>query len=532
MENGGYVEIASGASASFAANTFSDLVIGYGKSATVHSGTTAVDTVLDSSGELEVYSGGIVTGTTINAGGTLWINSGAIVNATTLNSGCSMWINSGKSINYTSVSAGAWLDISSGGTACGLEIAAGATVQFETNAVLNFDLTDRTTSDAALVNNLSLVSGNPTFSITVSTSQDEGVYALANGAAGFDKTVIICDTSCVCDSLTVGSTVTLSGQDYTLNLEAGSLTLTVGGAPVPGSVAGDLNGDGRADIIMTITEPGHGAEGATGAWLIQENQTAAWGDLSQRNPGWEIFGTGKTTAAKGTDDIYVRSTGNVIGAWTTNADGGVSGWETIGEFDSNTQIVGLGDFNADGQTDLLLRNTNGAVGCYFTSGETTGWNYFQSLGDEWKLCAVGDLNGDGRDDVVLKHDAGFAGSWLTQADGTMAWADLDTLSDGFSIVGAGDFNGDGTDDVLLKNGNYYGAWLVHDGNAAGWMGLGDLGDVTVEQIADFNGDGIDDLRIRTSAGDIGTQLVLGADHLDWHYYGSVGSEWTTALAAL
>ena len=84
----------------------------------------------------------------------------------------------------------------------------------------------------------------------------------------------------------------------------------------------------------------------------------------------------------------------------------------------------------------------------------------------------------------------------------------------------------------MKNGDYYGAWLVNNGNAAGWMGLGDLGDVTVEQIADFNGDGVDDLRIRTAAGDLGAQLVMGADTLDWHYYGSVGEEWKTALAAL
>ncbi len=296
--------------------------------------------------------------------------------------------------------------------------------------------------------------------------------------------------------------------------------------------AGDLNADGRADIVMTITEAGHGAEGATGAWLIQEDQTAAWGDLSQRESGWEIFGTGWTAAGKASADVYVRSTDNVIGAWTTGDDGKVTGWETIGEFDSDTQILGLGDFNGNGQTDLLLRNVNGSAGCFFTGGETTGWNYFQSLGDEWKLSAVGDLNGDGRDDVVLKHDAGFAGSWLTQADGTMVWADLDTLPTGFEIVGAGDFDGDGTDDVLLQNGTYFGAWLVNNGNAAGWMGLGDLGNVTVEQIADFNGDGKDDLRIRTAAGDIGTQLVMGEDDLTWKYYGSVGSEWSTALASL
>ena len=64
------------------------------------------------------------------------------------------------------------------------------------------------------------------------------------------------------------------------------------------------------------------------------------------------------------------------------------------------------------------------------------------------------------------------------------------------------------------------------------MGLGDQGDVTVEQIADFDSDGKDDLRIRTAAGDLGAQLVKGADTLDWKYYGSVGAEWSTSLAAL
>jgi len=296
--------------------------------------------------------------------------------------------------------------------------------------------------------------------------------------------------------------------------------------------ADDLNADGRADIVMAIVQSGHDAYGAAGAWLIGEDQVPVWGDLSTCGEGWEIFGMGHTAADKPTADVYLKNTDNVIGAWTIGADGNVSGWETVGVFDGATQIVGLGDFNGNGQTDLLLRNANGAVGCYFTGGETTGWNYFQSLGDEWSLSAIGDLNGDGRDDVVLAHADGFAGSWLTQADGTMAWADLDNLPTKSEIVGTGDFNGDGTDDVLLKKGTYYGAWLVQDGNAKSWFGLGDLGVVTVEQIADFDGDGTDDLRVRTASGDLGALLVKGEDTLEWKYYGSVGAEWRTSLAAL
>ena len=90
----------------------------------------------------------------------------------------------------------------------------------------------------------------------------------------------------------------------------------------------------------------------------------------------------------------------------------------------------------------------------------------------------------------------------------------------------------GVDDVLLQKGTYFGAWLVQDGSVNAWMGLGDLGDVAVEQIADYNTDGVADLRIRTAAGDIGTQLVIGEDNLSWKYYGSVGAEWSTGLAAL
>ena len=395
-------------------------------------------------------------------------------------------------------------------------------------------------ADPALVNGWSFITGG-SVGIAIAAGASEGIYSVATGVGTWSGSISLTvggEASGSAFTLASGSvtadTVSYAGYDYKLANDAGALLLQVTASepPVVTATPGDLNGDGRADVIMSITEVGHGAEGATGAWLIQADQTAVWGDLSQRESGWTIFGTGFTNSAKTTADVYVKSDGNVIGAWVTDATGKVTGWETTGEFDADTQVLGLGDFNGDGQTDLLLRNTNGAVGCCFTSGEKLGWNYFQSLGDEWTVTAVGDLNGDGRDDVVLKHDAGFAGSWLTQEDYTMAWANLDTLAEGFSIVGTGDFDGDGTSDVLLQNGSYFGAWVVEDGSVKSWMGLGDLGDVTVEEIADFDADGKDDLRIRTTAGDLGAQLVKGADTLEWKYYGSVGSEWSTSLASI
>ncbi|MBQ7207118.1 MAG: AIDA repeat-containing protein [Lentisphaeria bacterium] len=513
VENGGYVDVDDEADVTFASNVISGLVLTDKMS--VHSGTTAVSTAI-SYGDMCVFSGGTANGTTVNRHGGIYVESGGTANSTTVNSGGELYV-------------------SSGGIATGrLEIAGGGIVSAEEGGIIDFDVSGIAPGNTVLVNDLSRIEGAPSYTLTVSGRQAAGAYALAGGAANFAAMVSV-GTATEDFGIAVinGSPLSHNNCTYTLTVTDSTLTLLVEGGGIPPiAVSGDLNGDGRADVIMSVTQSGHGAEGATGAWLIQNDQTAAWGDLSQRNPGWEIFGTGITDAGKATNDVYVKSSDNIIGAWVTNDSGHVAGWTTIGQFDDATRILGLGDFNADGQTDLLLRNVNGAVGCFFTSGPITGWNYFQSLGDEWKITAVGDLNGDGRDDVVLKHDAGFAGSWLTQSDGTMVWADLDTLPAGFAVVGCGDFDGDGVDDVLLKKDTYYGAWLAQNGSVKSWFGIGDLGNVTVEQIADFDGDGKDDLRIRTSAGDLGAQLVRAADTLEWRYYGSVGAEWSTSLAVI
>ena len=525
----GYVYVYDGGYATFVSN-YSGVY--FGSDNQLFSSAAVMNEKNVSGGRMYVFTGGMANNSILTSFGDLYVESDGTANNTMVNDWGRLEVRNGGTATDTIIDSSGSMNVFSGGKVTGsLEIASGAVVSANDGSIIDFDISARTADSPALVNNLSLIEGIPTYTITVAADQAEGIYTLASGAAGFAQTVTICNTDDICGSLAVGGTVTLGERDYTLNLDSGLLTLTVSGeSSVVSGTAGDLNGDSRADIVMSITEAGHGAEGATGAWLIQENQLPVWGNLSQRDTGWVIFGMGRTAAGKSTNDVYIKNEGNLVGAWTTDDAGLVTGWETIGEFASDAQVLGLGDFNGNGQSDLLLRAANGAVGCFFADGQ--GWNYFQSLGDEWKLVAIGDLNGDGRDDVVLKHDAGFAGSWLIQEDGTPMWADLDTLPEGFVIVGAGDFNGDGTDDVLLKSGGYYGAWLVQNGNAAGWFGLGDLGDAAVEQISDFNGDGVADLRIRTAAGDLGAELVMGADTLDWKYYGSVGSEWSTGLASL
>jgi len=69
-ENGGYVSVADGADVSFAANRLNGMILsGSSASATVHSGTTANSTLINSGGRLEVFSGGTADNTTVSCGG-------------------------------------------------------------------------------------------------------------------------------------------------------------------------------------------------------------------------------------------------------------------------------------------------------------------------------------------------------------------------------------------------------------------------------------------------------------------------------
>ena len=85
-ENGGAVSSAYGANVTFVPNTISGLTLN-NASATVHSGTTAVNVKLGNSGHLQLLSGGIAIGTIVNSNGGFEVRSGGTANSTTINGG-------------------------------------------------------------------------------------------------------------------------------------------------------------------------------------------------------------------------------------------------------------------------------------------------------------------------------------------------------------------------------------------------------------------------------------------------------------
>ncbi len=178
---------------------------------------------------------------------------------------------------------------------------------------------------------------------------------------------------------------------------------------------GDFNADGNVDIVWAnpVTED-------VSIWLMNGTQFGSSVNLPK------IAGTGWTVAA--VTDFNGDRTPDIL--WRNQISGENLIWElngtTLGTSlaarsvlptvsDLNWSQVGVGDFNGDGQTDLLWQNTaTGQVAIWRMNGPTYVRDEFFSP-TVGKVQSVGDFNGDGIDDILwYDSKTGASGLWYRQ----------------------------------------------------------------------------------------------------------------------
>ncbi len=324
--------------------------------------------------------------------------------------------------------------------------------------------------------------------------------------------------------------------------------------------AGDVNGDGYADVIAGayLFNSGQGQEGAafvylgsasglplTPSWFVESNQSGSFfgtsvgtaGDVN--GDGYADVIVGALAYDNGEDDVgrafvYLGSPSGpaTIPGWA--AEGSQAG-ASLG-----ISVGAAGDVNGDGYADVIVgahqydngQSNEGAafvypgsasglspVAAWMAEGDQSSANFGNSV------KTAGDVDGNGYADVIVgawlydngQTDEGRAFVYMGSASGLSAspsWtaeSNLPVAYFGGALNTAGDVNGDGYDDVVVGAYQVERAY-VYMGSASGlsvapaWSVLGDQAGayfgIAVGTAGDVNADGYDDVLVGAAYYDV------------------------------
>jgi hypothetical protein len=341
----------------------------------------------------------------------------------------------------------------------------------------------------------------------------------------------------------------------------------LGGAMYGASVAsaGDVNGDGFADVIVGAPYFRNGQDREGRAYVYHGSATGvrqlpAWvfeSNLIECELGWSVASAGDVNG-DGYDDVLVASEFCSPSPETENREGRVylflgspSGlsatyaWMMQGEgFDEGVgwSIDSAGDVNGDGFADVIIgapwasydEGHEGRAYVFYgsSSGLSPTADWIEESNVPWTdlgsaVASAGDVNGDGYDDVIIGHIGmsnpeereGRVYLYYGSASGLPAlpaWSFENNVAGsnlGEAVASAGDVNGDGFSDVLVGGfiysrhdpenregvaylflGSASGPSLTPDWTLEGDQDYGELGQ-SVASAGDVNADGYDDVLI-------------------------------------
>jgi hypothetical protein len=175
--------------------------------------------------------------------------------------------------------------------------------------------------------------------------------------------------------------------------------------------------------------------------------------------------------------------------------------------------VAPSDYNGDGNSDLVLVNTNGSIVIETQSNLTpTGGVAVSDPGPTWHVVSTADMDGNGSPDLLLQNDDGDIVDYIMSGTTVLGGFDLTDPGPTWHVRGVGDFNGVGKADLVLQNDN--GTIAIDYTNGSSVIGAVTIGNPgpgwTVETVADINGDGQPDLLLENTNGQIVDYLMNGA----------------------
>jgi hypothetical protein len=270
-------------------------------------------------------------------------------------------------------------------------------------------------------------------------------------------------------------------------------------------------GSGASSQTVNVPILGNGASGPPRTFSLELFSPANAGLLRSRGDGtilrpWRVSdwnGDGKA------DVLWQQETTGELALWAFDATKRIGALSLSPERvpDRRLRAVGGGDFDGDGQTDLVLQHqTTGAVSVWLMHGlsRTSAVTLSPARPVAWRIAGVADWNGDNGADLVWQNaSTGAVEIWYLNGTAFASSAAVTPSRPAvWQVASAADWNGDGKPDLLWQNQST-GELEVWYMNGATRLGAAVLSPSkpsgpfkVLAAVGDFTGDGKPDLLFR------------------------------------
>jgi hypothetical protein len=220
--------------------------------------------------------------------------------------------------------------------------------------------------------------------------------------------------------------------------------------------SGDFNHDGLSDLLLHADN----LSAATRTFYIDQmtpNGVQGAFTLGATSTEWVVDAIGDFNGDATSDVLLHRDAGGArtFEVFSIN-NHAVQAAPILGTTGTDWVVDGSGDFNHDGTSDILLHHDVGGVRTLevlsIVNNTVQAAPVLGQIGADWQVDGIGDFNHDGTSDILMHHDSGGVRTFdvlSIVSDAVQAAPVLASVGANVWVDGVGDFNNDGTSDIAV-----------------------------------------------------------------------------------
>jgi Subtilase family len=307
----------------------------------------------------------------------------------------------------------------------------------------------------------------------------------------------------------------------------------LGATPLPEAVPHDFDRDFKSDILWRHES------GPLASWELDSGTISHYHFLGGLDPSNRVDAIADFDGNRTAEVLWRNASGNIT-TWDIK-HGAITDSHAVGPSNPADEIAGIGDFNGDGHDELLWRtaaipDTDVAIDpgvpgvvTWQLNGDAVAFKRdYGPVTSDWTIVGTGDVNGDGNTDIFWRHDMGHLVSWEVDDGAIIGYNDHGHVGNEYHFAGTGDFNGDGkSGDVLWRHdAGQVVTWELDGGALIGYHDFGIVtNDYKIEEIGDYNGDFRSDILWRHDSGLPITWELDGGTIIGYHAFPGVDPIW-------